>query len=275
MSIEDSLASVFQIEHNNFAALITNYYIKNIKKIDEINYNSFIKFLLEKSPFKNIGGLIFDKICIFHKTSTIDTFKTFKKYGLLPLREALKLDTELSVYLRGKDISFDFINDIPFIVFNKQKTKLKRYEGKYSFVSKEHREDRLSYRLTKDYNINGYLYYEGAINDTSYKHIKYISEFLIDLSEYIGQGIEKDWEAVSSPVILKIIVDIENIDMVTDNNIMNKNEITIEIIKISLENILEKLRHFLNGGYSTPIKYVFLKMNQIVSPENIIDYIDY
>lgn len=276
LSIESSLASVFQTDHENFGKAFTDYYIKHINDFDNIDIDDFIDFLIEKSPTVTTSELVFNQVCLFHKTSTIDNLKTIKKHGLLQLRKALELDTELNAYLKRKGVSFHVIDNIPFITYNGIKTELKKHDGFHSFFSKANREDRLHYRLTRDYNINGYLYYEGAIKDTSYQHIKHIPEFLMNVSEYLRPDIKSEWESISTPYILKFAVDINDIDMVDDfSEVMDSHQITRHIITISLEYMLNKLRYMFSGGYSTPIKYIFTKMNQTVPPQNIIDYIKY
>lgn len=79
LPIEKLLASIFKIKYDYFESLILNYYIQNLNKIDEINYDNFIDYLLYKSPLNDKEELVFREVCIFHKTSSIDNFSTLTK----------------------------------------------------------------------------------------------------------------------------------------------------------------------------------------------------
>jgi hypothetical protein len=156
-----------------------------------------------------------------HVTTNNDNCNTIKKYGLVNLQQAIKLDTPLGMYLKQKGILIDIEN------------KVIQYKGKTFDISKESNEfddeekalTMIVHKLYEDYQINSFFGSDNVLEYGGYCSDR--PEFLYNLAEFLKDpSIIDDWERNSENkcYIIKFHVPMSNC---TDYTFMDETDFAL------------------------------------------------
>lgn len=194
----------------------------NIKENDILEYvsqqkqiyyvNNFIEqFNIENTSILN-GTL---KLASLHVTTNNDNCDSIKKLGLMNLQDTLRLNTSLGNYIREQGI---IINIDDMIVEYKGKIyDLKSKADNAVPGSKEHQQNFVTRKLYEDYQINGFLCNENALDYVG--GIARRPEFLGNLASMLeDRRIEFDWvNSKNKCYVLKYYADIADFEHYTFN----------------------------------------------------------
>lgn len=276
-SVKRSLASVLNISEDILIEKIVYYYCENLSNFDdnEFLYEEFIDYLgLEDEDIR------FDYIEIFHIISTIDNLDTVKEVGLIDLRKTLTKETSLNNYLKGKGIEFNVNNDGIYIIINGNGDDLSKYNKDDTLTDKEYWKafhgEYLAYRLSFDYNINGFLYLDNVYKDSNYIDLKNESEFLNRLKSFLDTSDLLDsWNEKSECYILKCRVKTGQVTLGNGlkwkSEIVEAKKLTKQLIEISIRIIID---FDLRKDKNFPIQYLLVK-DGIDIPFNDIKVIEF
>lgn len=240
-------------------------YIKN--NSNDYNASCFIEELnvqLEELSLEDID------VAILHVTTNGDNNQSIKKYGLLNLQQSLTMNTPLKKFLKERNIIFDIYNHTMLI---KDKTVDITYSNEYlSHNSLEERINNISYKIYKDYQINGFfcspnpLAYGGGVSRRP--------EILSNINQLFKNApFETDWKEQSKSYIIKFRVPLDELIYFSfyDSNaaymedIFDKQEIKHELINKALKVIWNY--YYMN---QLPEIYAYLKPEVFVPYRNIL-----
>lgn len=273
-SIKKSLMKVLRLNEEELISNIVYYYCENISNFNDNQflYDEFIEFLGLEDEI-----ILFDELFLFHSVAAIDKLESLKIYGLLDLRECLTKDTSFKRYLNNKDIFINFQDNIE-IIHNNRKENLNLYNedevDNYQFW-KVRAGRYLYHRLNFDYNINGFLYLDNILRDSSYFNLMKESEFFNNIKDFTeDENIFDEWRAHSKWYVLKCRVKTGQATLGNGLKWENEDEkakiLTKQLIEIAIRNIINVE---IRKSTILSIEYILLKENTSI-PFSDIEVID-
>lgn len=273
-SIKKSLIEVLRLNEEKLIKYIVSYYCDNIETFDynEFLYEDFIDYI-----GLNDESILFDEIFFFHSLSVIDELESLKKFGLLNLRDSLTKETTFKKYLNKKGIYINLQDKIE-IVFNdivRDLSLCNEDETSNEEYWKVKAGEYLYHRLSFDYNINGFLFLDNIIRDSSYFNLMNESEFFTNIKYFTEDAnILDEWRANSKWYILKCRVKIGKATLGNGLKWGREEEetkiFTNKLIELAIRNIINVE---IRKDELLSIEYVLLKEN-ISIPFSDIKVID-
>ena len=215
---------------------------------DDLDLNSILSFFNVK-----IEEITFDSITLSHIAAILDR-KSFFKHGMLSLKALfstentfksflaehgvmleVKMDNILSIYVRGKKISTDY----------------------------------LDHRLEKDQCINGFMFGDDPENDRNISNIKRCPEIVSHIGRELLQDLklENEWIKRSTPSVITLKVKIDEIDLTTfPGSFVDDTRARSYLLLKAFERLL-----FLNTNYPSNNPMIYLKETADISADCIFD----
>lgn len=206
-----------------------------------------------------------------HVTTGNDNGESFRKNGLMNLRETIKNDTLMSRFLFDNGIQLDIENRV--VTYKKKQYLMKNEDEKFG-VEKNY----VYHKLFKDYLINGFHCYENPICYGG--QVAYRPEFIAEVGKLIrNRQLEYDWaKAFNQCYIVEYKTSPYNyewfnyqIDNLTEDEFNEDKDYYIKkwLIRQSINVIVSNIK-----GWGLPKIFSYMKFNYNVLSSEIIKVVD-
>ncbi|NFH69067.1 hypothetical protein FDC35_03945 [Clostridium botulinum] len=271
-SFESALKSLQILTNINEKRKIRAFISEN--KENPCVYKKFCKQLNVNFDNLDISNVV---LKVIHVTTNNNNCEELKSLGLLNLKDTIKLDTQLSRYLKQYGVVIDIEKEIITYAgrsYSKSDlTKYNKFSNKYDKIKDTFR------KLYDDYQVNGFICDDNPVDYGG--GVRYRPEFLYNLSSLLeNKSIEQDWIYKSNNKCYTIIFKASVYDFIWFNYTeefetqedYNDNK-DFYIKKWLINSALWVLNDGLFYG-SLPEIFAYLNFNYKVSPKDIIKYIE-
>lgn len=273
-SMKKSLTEILRLNEEELIRSIVYYYCDNISTFDnnEFLYDDFIDYIGLDDKI-----ILYDEIFFFHSLSVIDELESLKMFGLVNLRDSLTKETTFKKYLNKKGVFINLQDKIE-IIYNNRIEDLSLYnedEASDNEYWKVRAGEYLYHRLSFDYNINGFLFLNNILRDSSYFSLMNESEFFTNIKDFTEDiNILEEWRTNSKWCILKCRVKTGQATLGDGFKWRSEDEeakiFTKKLIELAIRNIINVE---IRKDELLPIEYVLLREN-ISIPFSDIKVID-
>lgn len=245
-SIQESLAKLFGVNiviiYEFFNKEIQRY-IKN-KKIDYEfpDFRNLVDFLKLKTGNK-FFKIEFSKIFITLTHITTRSNSSNNNEPLYNMYEALINKTEISNYLKSKNIEFSKEKNFLKCYFNGKIVNFNEYRTSYNSSIISMIERRLN---NKDHCINGFLFQNNAEKNSNIIHLKYGPEIMNNIMRVLGID-NRDWfekrniyKIIVKVPFLKVIIDEYSFEEIEYNEEEKMIKIVTALIKGVISLVIDK-----------------------------------
>ena len=255
------LYSVLDMKRRDF---ISDYVLESRNDSD-----TFFERHLKEAERLDIDQL---ELMAIHVTTNGDGCAEIKKNGLRDLKKVLQEKSELSTFLREKNIWFDipsktmYVNGKAFDIDYQKYTNLDRADRKNQALYK------IGHRIFYDHQVNGFLFSKDVYD---YGTIHEAPEFLLTLSEFDRDtvGINDEWAAASKPYVIKYRAKITEFEYYTfyegqEDYLQDYHNGWIGLKKILFQKAVRSAFSELSSDV-----YAYMKPERIIEPARIIECI--
>lgn len=271
-SFESALKSLQILTNINEKRKIISFISEN--KENPCVYKKFCKQLNVNFDNLDISNVV---LKVIHVTTNNNNCEELKSLGLLNLQDTIKLNTQLSRYLKQHGVVIDIEKEIiTYAVHSYSISDL----TKYNKFSSEY--DKIKYTFRKlydDYQVNGFICDDNPVDYGG--GVRYRPEFLYNLSSLLeNKSIEQDWVYKSNNKCYTIIFKANVYDFIwfnytgefeTEEDYNDNKDFYIK--KWLINSALCIINDGLFYG-SLPEIFAYLNFNYKVSPKDIIEYIE-